>query len=137
MTKSLDAYDTVTAIERLKSFVTDFSTWYIRRSRDRVGPTAPSEEDKNAFYQTTYEVLVTVCKLFAPIAPFISEAIYTNLTNEESVHLSDWPSTNQELRIKNQELIDDMVFVRKVVEIALSQRKENQLKVRQPLASFY
>lgn len=133
VTKSLDSYDTVNVIDSLKSFVTDFSTWYIRRSRDRVGPTAPSEEDKNAFYETTHHVLVTVSKLFAPIAPFFPEAIYLNLTGEESVHLADFPSVAKALDGKPQ-LMEDMKVVRKIVEIALSQRKEAQLKVRHPLS---
>ncbi len=137
VTKSLDGYDTVTAIDSLKDFVSDFSTWYIRRSRDRVGPTAPSQEDKEAFYETTYHVLTTLCKLFAPIAPFFSEAMYLNLTSEESVHLSAWPTLSQKLKVESQRLIEDMKLVRKVVEVALAQRKEAQKKVRHPLASLH
>ena len=30
--------------------------------------------------------------MIAPIAPFISDEIYTNLTGEESVHLADYPT---------------------------------------------
>jgi isoleucyl-tRNA synthetase len=133
VTKSLDNYDTVTAIDQLKNFVNDFSTWYIRRSRDRVGPSATDQTDKDAFYQTTHVVLTTLSKLFAPIAPFIAEAIYTNITDEESVHLSEWPSSTT-VSDGKPSLIEDMVIVRKVVEIALSQRKAAQIKVRQPLA---
>ncbi len=132
VTKSLDSYDTVSAIDSLKSFVTDFSTWYIRRSRDRVGPTAPSEEDRNAFYETTHHVLITVSKLFAPIVPFFPEAIYLNLTGEESVHLADFPKVEEKL--VNKQLEEEMKVVRKIVELALSQRKEAQLKVRHPLS---
>jgi isoleucyl-tRNA synthetase len=132
----LDAYDTVAAIESLRSFVNDFSTWYIRRSRDRVGPSAPDQNDKEAFYETCYEVLINVCKLMAPIAPFITEEIYRNLTDEESVHLADWPVLNQELRIKNKGLIEQMKQVRKIVELGLAARKEQQLKVKQPLAKI-
>jgi len=135
VTKSLDGYDTVAAINSIKAFVTDFSTWYIRRSRDRVGPSADDKQDKEAFYETTYTVLTTLCKLLAPITPFISEAIYTNLTGEESVHLAEWPPFVRATAGKPQ-LIEDMKVVRKIVEVALSQRKEAQIKVRQPLASL-
>jgi isoleucyl-tRNA synthetase len=138
VTKSLDGYDTVGAIDAIKSFVTDFSTWYIRRSRDRVGPSAENGEDKEAFYQTTHTVLTTVCKLLAPITPFLSEAIYTNITDEESVHLADWPHFAKATRGKPQDdsgLISDMVLVRKIVEMTLAQRKVAQIKVRQPLSS--
>ena len=135
VTKSLDGYDTVGAIDAIKSFVTDFSTWYIRRSRDRVGPTAEDKEDKEAFYQTTHLVLMTVCKLMAPITPFLSEAIYRNITDKESVHLADWPHFAEASRGRPQ-LIEDMILVRKIVEMTLAQRKVAQIKVRQPLSKI-
>lgn len=134
VTEALDGYDTVKAIDRLQSFVTDFSTWYLRRSRDRVGPTAEDEADKQAFYETTYEVLVRLTQLLAPITPFLAEAIYRNLTGEESVHLTDWPS--YESGIMNQELSEEMDLVRKIVEAALAVRKKEQIRVRQPLAEL-
>ena len=135
VTRSLDTYDTIDAIDAIKSFVTDFSTWYIRRSRDRVGPSAENGEDKDSFYATTHEVLVTLTKLMTPISPFIAEEIYRNITGEESVHLADWPHFAEASRGRPQ-LIEDMVLVRKIVEMALSQRKNVQIKVRQPLASL-
>src|SRR4029079_10985196 len=122
VTKSLDGYDTVAAIDAIKAFVTDFSTWYIRRSRDRVGPSATDQADKEAFYETTYIVLTTITKLFAPIAPFITEEIYRNITGEESVHLADWPHFAEASRGKAQ-LLEQMKFVRKIVEMGLAQRK--------------
>ncbi len=134
VTDDLNRYDTVAAISKLQGFIDDFSTWYIRRSRDRVGPSAENQEDKNAFYETTYTVLTTLSKLLAPITPFLAEEIYRSLTNEESVHLSDWPES--EKSVVNASLISEMEQARKVVEIAHSQRKEAQLKVRQPLASL-
>ena len=66
----------------MKEFVIDLSTWYLRRSRDR--------KDSD-FYNTMHSVLVTFAKTSAPMTPFISELIYTNLTKEESVHLASWP----------------------------------------------
>ncbi len=136
VTTTLDTYDTVAAIEHIKNFVNDLSTWYVRRSRDRVGSTAEDQDDKNAFYSTTYTVLTTVCQLLAPLAPFISEEIYRNLTGEESVHLTDWPVMNGQLTVENEKLIEDMKIVRKIVEAALSKRKEAQIKVKQPLSKL-
>jgi len=134
VTSALDTYDTVLAIDTIKSFVDDFSTWHVRRSRDRVGVMAKDEADKDQFYATTYQCLIIISQLLAPIAPFITEEIYKNLTNKESVHLTDWPKENSSL--KNQVLEDDMKQVRKLVEMALSQRKEAQIKVRQPLGGI-
>ena len=134
VTKDLEDYDTVEAIEKLKKFVDEFSTWYIRRSRDRVNASGEDEEDKLRFYETTYTVLTTFAKVAAPFIPFITEEMYRNLTGEESVHLTDWPQVDK--TYINHQLESDMVIVRKVVEIGLSQRKEKQLKVRQPLSKL-
>ncbi|CAN5199083.1 isoleucine--tRNA ligase [soil metagenome] len=136
VTKALDEYDTVVAINKLKDFISDFSTWYIRRSRDRVGPTAENAEDKQAFYETTHQVLITISQLLAPIAPFISEEIYRNLTGEESVHLTDWPKKNQEIKMQDSEVKKHMHIVRELVEHAHSLRKKHSIKVRQPLETL-
>ncbi len=130
VTKDLDKYDTVSAISKIGNFVNDFSTWYIRRSRDRVGASVEDESDKNAFYSTTYAVLTTICKLISPIAPFMAEEMYKNLTGEESVHLASWP----EEKDFDSRLINDMNIVRQIVERIHAIRKEKGIKVRQPLS---
>ncbi len=136
VTGALEAYDSVKAIECIKGFVDDLSTWYIRRSRDRVGPTIEHGVDKDAFYQTTYSVLTTLAKLMAPIAPFISEEIYRNLTGQESIHLSDWPQENGDSNEERYELKEKMNHVRKMCEMGHAQRKFAKIKVRQPLRKF-
>lgn len=131
----LDKYDAYSAVRAIEEFVSDLSLWFVRRSRDRVGPSASDKKDKRAAHYTLYTVLVTLSKMLAPIMPFMPEVIYRNLTGEESVHLSQWPSYRAVSK-KDLQLIDDMKIVRKIVEIGLSERKNNQLKVRQPLASI-
>ncbi len=130
VTADLDAFDSPSAIEKLQLFITDLSTWYIRRSRDRVGLSVDNVEDKNAFYQTTYEVLVTVTKLLAPITPFIAEAMYRNLTDEESVHLALWPAFSDE-KI-DSELEEKMKLVREVVQYGHAKRKIEGWGVKDP-----
>lgn len=130
----LDEYDFYASSRGIEDFVVnDLSTWYIRRSRDRVGPTADPDDEK-AFLETTYEVLVTLSKLLAPFMPFISEEMYRNLTGETSVHLVDYPQGNKSL--VDDQLIKDMGVVRKLVELGHSQRKEANIKLRQPLQKF-
>ncbi|HET9946900.1 MAG TPA: isoleucine--tRNA ligase [Patescibacteria group bacterium] len=131
VTEDLEKYDTVTSVEKLKKFIDELSTWYIRRSRDRVNNSGEDGEDKNAFYQTTYIVLTTLSKVLAPFTPFIAEEIYRNLTTEESVHLTDWPHADTSL--VDEKLMKEMQLVRKIVELGLGQRKEQSIKVRQPL----
>ena len=132
VTKSLDKYDAYTASHSIEDFVNDLSLWYVRRSRDRVGPSAIDAKDKTVCLSTLHLVLSTLTKLLAPFTPYLSEEIYRNLTGEESVHLSDWPKSGK----INNELIAQMIVIRKIVELGLSSRKTAGIKVRQPLRSI-
>ncbi len=123
VTKSLDQYDTPAVVEKLKNFIDDLSTWYLRRSRGRRN---------DDFYNTMYQVLTIFCKLAAPIIPFVCEEIYRNLTGDESVHLKEYPMTEK----FDQKLIADMQLVRKVCELGHAKRKEANIRVRQPLSKF-
>ncbi len=130
-TKVLDKYDTFAAIGYIQRFVDDFSTWYVRRSRDRVGPSAENNKDKQDFYNTSHTVLVTLAKLLAPITPFIAEEIFISLTGKESVHLENWPEEDRSLI--NESLEKEMVEGRQVTEAAHGLRKEAKIKVRIPI----
>lgn len=125
VTERLEAYDPAAAVTDLKEFVSHLSLWYVRRSRDR--------DDKENFYSTIHSVITTYSLLLAPVAPFISEEIYRNLTGEESVHLADWP-TASELSEEDKEVLQNMSYVRQVVEAGHSERKKHQIAVRQPLS---
>lgn len=131
MTKSLDSYDTVTAINAAKAFISDFSTWYIRRSRERLY--SKEKSDIEAFFATTQDVLIKLSKLIAPIMPFVSEEMYKNIADSQSVHLESWPEAENELL--NLDLEKEMEIARAVVEVGHFERKKAQIKVRQPLAS--
>ena len=132
-TKNLEKYDAFAASAGIEKFVSDLSLWYIRRSRNRIGPGAPDENDKNAFYSTTHFVLCTLSKLLAPFMPFMSEIIFRNLAKGASVHLADWPLSESSI---DEALIAAMQTARDVVEKAHAQRKELKIPVRQPLLRF-
>lgn len=130
--KAYDKYDVVEATNLSKTFViNDFSTWYIRRCRDRVDPNSP---DKDIAMSVMYGVLVTLTKLLAPLAPFITEEMYKNLTGDKSVHLTDYPKGDKMLL--DEELDEHMAAARKIVEAGLAKRKEAGIKLRQPLSSM-
>jgi isoleucyl-tRNA synthetase len=134
VSKNLENYDAYKASQAIEEFVDDFSLWYIRRSRERVGPIADSAADKKNFYNTCYFCLVELTKTLSPFNPFISELIYSNLTKKDSVHLEDWPQVNSNaVSEKDIELVDDMKKVREVVEKAHAIRKTEAIPVRQPL----
>jgi isoleucyl-tRNA synthetase len=132
VTGGLDSYDANEPARRIHRFVDDLSNWYIRRSRRRFWK-SQSDSDKLAAYQTLYEALRTVSQLMAPFVPFISDAMYRNLSNDESVHLSDFPAPtpNHDAQVET-----DMARARQAVEAGLSARDAARLKVRQPLASI-
>ncbi len=131
---TLEKFDAASGASEIEKFVDDLSLWYIRRSRDRVGPAKESEKDANAFYSTTYYVLYILSKLMAPFTPFLSDFIYTNLTKEISVHLSDWPEAPSEPNADEYELIKEMQAMREIVEKVHAKRKELAIPVRQPLS---
>lgn len=115
--------------------VDDLSNWYVRRSRRRFWGSNDSL-DKQAAYHTLFDSLFTVCKLAAPIAPFISEDIYRrlaqNLKNHpESVHLESFPVADEDLRDDNLE--KEMAIARRAVELGRAARKKSNTRVRQPL----
>lgn len=126
VTKHMDAYDVVRASRALMEFVDELSTWYLRRSRERL---RESQTSRLVFGQA----LVRLAQLFAPFTPFFTEWVYQTLVDPAaSIHHTDWPVANQVL--VRPELEAQMDSVRKVVERVHAVRKEASIKVRQPLA---
>ena len=131
-TKSADNYKIAHTLEPIFELIDDMSNWYVRRSRRRFWK-SDNDSDKQSAYQTLHHVLVSIVRLLAPWAPFISEHLYQELKSEnmpESVHLNDWPIA---LPV-NQLILDEMSVVRQAVNDGLSQRAELNIKVRQPLS---
>jgi isoleucyl-tRNA synthetase len=135
VTKNLDNYHNAAATTLIEEFVNDLSTWYLRRSRDRVGPTAVDQKDKDLTHAVMYTVLITLTKVLAPFTPYLSEEIYRNLkgaAKPSSVHLEDWPEVKNE-KVLDKQLLEQMDLVRKICEYGHAARKEKGIKVRQPL----
>ena len=131
----MDNYDVTRAARAVSDFTIDhLSNWYVRRCRRRFWK-SEMNENKLSAYQTLYECLITVSKLTAPFAPFISEELYQNLNSVtgkekfESVHLTEFPKSTY----IEKELESKMEIAQKVVYITRSMRAKNNLKVRQPL----
>ena len=140
----LDRYDIMSAARRIEDFViNDFSQWYLRRSRRRFQqPRTQKEKDEAALVSA--EILLTLSKLIAPLAPFLSEAIYQKLRKkldlkEMSVHLVPWPPRTElsfggeKLSSVRTKILKDMETIREIVTEALKLRAEAGIKVRQPL----
>ncbi len=130
VTQQMDGYNTVKACRAVVDFVNDLSTWYLRRSRDRMK--AETEEGKVALSTLAY-ALAETAKLLAPVMPFLADYIYRDVTGKESVHLAQWPAQTEHV---DETLLKAMEAVREIVSVGLNARKELKLPVRQPLQSL-
>lgn len=133
VTHHLDTHELDKATRPIMPFIDDLSTWYLRRSRDRFK--GDDRADVTSAIQTTGWILLQLSKLLAPFMPFLAEDLYQRLPIEgkkESVHLEDW----SEVGVAASSILDNMDVARKVVEVALFIRAQNNLKVRQPLSAL-
>jgi len=126
---ALAAYDATAASRAIIEFVDDdVANWYVRLSRSRFYDV---EGDENrAAFATLHEVLVSVCRLLAPIAPFVSDWIHRELTGE-SVHLAPFVAPRGAV---TTELDAPMEAVRNLARLGRAAREEVGIKVRRPLA---
>ena len=134
--KSLKVYNAQSAALEIEKFVSDLSTWFIRRSRDRVWVNSDNQVDKNSFYSTLYYILVNLSIIVSPFIPFVAEEIYTNLTGNESVNLEDWPEISSKFKVQSSKLEKEMSLARKIVELGQAERKIAGVKIRIPLANL-
>ena len=134
--KNYNDYEPTTVTRLIQSFVIDkLSNWYVRLSRRRFWKDKYSVE-KIAAYQTLYECLINIAIISSPIAPFYTDQLYQDLKKYShdtfsSVHLSDFPAVNEGN-------IDDGLqrrvgLAQKITSVALSLRKKEKIRVRQPL----
>lgn len=139
VTEAFDAYNITSATRPLREFIEDFSTWYIRRSRDRM---KGGGDDRVRALQTTRYVLKRFATLAAPTVPFVAEEVFLAVresVDPESVHLASWPEAPRGLfgfskKKDMSALIHDMEVVREASSEALKVRQAANIKVRQPLA---
>jgi isoleucyl-tRNA synthetase len=126
----MDDYQITKASRVLSDFtIDDLSNWYVRRNRKRFR-SPESDEDKLSAYSTLYEILTGLLQLISPVAPFLSDKLYRDLTGEESVHLSY--ITEDEEKI-DADLNYNMDLAKRIVSLARFMRVKNDLKTRQPL----
>ncbi len=139
-TKNLDSYKLLEPTRAIRDFIGDLSTWYLRRSRERI-----KDGDAGA-KQTLYYVLKNLAKIMAPLAPFTAEDLWLKLKNDQdvaSVHLSAWPERTVLKSIqfvfnkgKMERIVLEMKTTRDVVSRGLEARQKLKIQVRQPLKSI-
>ncbi len=130
---NMENYQIDKYIEPIVDLIDGFSNWYLRRSRRRFWESEFTKDKKDA-YETTYYVLVSLCKILAPIIPVLSETLYRQLTNEESVHLADWPVVPEEF--KDEVILEETEVVQRIITLARFLREKENIKIRQPLSKL-
>ena len=137
VTGGMNGYNIPKAVRPIDGFINDFSTWYIRRSRDRFK--SDDQADKKLVLQMTKYVLIQLAKTMAPFTPFIAEQIWQKVSGfnfkdeNKSVHLAEWPLYDDPMEKEDMEIIKQMEEVRKIVELGLAERDKAGIKVRQML----
>ncbi len=127
VTNNLEEYRLLEPVRAIRDFIDELSTWYVRRSRERL-----KEGEKEA-KETLYYVLKTLMKLMAPFAPLSSEDIWQKLKIEgdlESIHFAQWPESK---KLKDEVILNEMEKTREVVTLGLQARQKAGIPVRQPL----
>ncbi len=132
VTNAFEEYDLNKATKYFFTFLNDdLSNWYIRRNRRRFW-SSTLDNSKKAVYKTTYNILIGLCKLLAPIIPFITEEIYIKLTGKTSVHLEDYPKYDDSMI--NEKIETKMDLIRDLISLGRNAREEVKIKVRQPIS---
>jgi isoleucyl-tRNA synthetase len=130
---NMKKYDLVRASKPIAIFIDDLSTWYLRRSRDRLK--GEDRQDKLKALNTLKTVFTRLSLIMAPFMPFIAENLWQKIKGynfsdkDKSVHLEPWPQSDD----IDEEIISKMEIVKEVVEKGLAKRDEKKIKVRQPL----
>lgn len=132
VTAGFESYEIDQAVKPIADFIDDLSTWYLRRSRERL---KEGGEDALCATTTLRDALHTLSLVSAPVMPFIAEVLYQAVrvdTGPESVHLASWPTPTP----YDTELLTAMTQTREVASAALELRARSGIKVRQPLSSL-
>ena len=125
----MENYDLSLATKPFDSFIEDLSTWYLRRSRDRL------KDNDIQSKETLYFVLKVTAQIFAPFMPFIAEDVWKKLRFESdpiSVHLTDF-FDGIDIEKIDMEVIKEMHEARELVTLGLQARQKAGIPVRQPL----
>ena len=136
----LNNYKITETARALQSFTDDMSNWYVRRCRERFWAKG-MEQDKVNAYMTLYTALITLSKIAAPMIPFMTEEIYQNLVRSvdknapESIHLTDFPTVNEDFIDKDLEVSMDEVL--DIVVLGRAARNSANIKNRQPIGNMY
>ena len=126
-------------VKDFETLIDDISNFYIRANRKRFWKSGT--EDQMDAYFSLYTAIKNICKVMAPVIPFITDYMWHNMVRDiepnevESVHLASFPEAVAEFDFENVSKEADMA--REVIYLAQKLRNEYQIKVKQPLRTLY
>ena len=138
--KEMDNYQVQNLVKEFEILVDDISNFYVRVNRKRFWKIG-EDSDKLQVYYLLYTAIKKMTQIMAPIIPFMTEEIWQNMVRSfepdeaKSVHLSDYPTTVAEY--EDEDILNEVEEIRKIIALGLMLRNEKQLKVRQPLNTMY
>ena len=135
--ENYEDYEPTKVARLIQDFVMNkLSNWHVRLSRRRFWK-GEYNTDKISAYQTLYECLEKITLLSAPIAPFFMDRLFQDLNTISkkhavtSVHLADFPKADNSMI--DSDLERKMQLAQNITSLALSLRKKEMIRVRQPL----
>ena len=124
LTGYLDGYHIDKISPLLEDLFLELSRTYIQLIRDKASGT---EKEKQVVINCIYHVLLDTLKMFSPVCPFVTEAIYQNLRKEFnleplSIHHYQWPKHNAKLI--NNTLESKFSVAKQVIQMILAEREK-------------
>ena len=129
--EAMDSYDLSNATKHFDFFLDALNNFYIRRSRRRFWK-SDNDHDKVSAYQTLYQVLMKLSLCLSPFCPFVTEKIFTTMSQKKSVHLEPFPSAEEDQI--NLPLSQEIDLARRIISLGLLARAKSQVKIRFPLS---
>ncbi|MBC7998879.1 MAG: class I tRNA ligase family protein, partial [Leptolyngbya sp.] len=133
VTEDFDRYEFFKYYQLLQNFcVVDLSSFYFDIAKDRLYACGKSSQSRRAVQTVLEEVLLTLVRIVAPVAPHLAEDIWNFLpekfraadASEESVLLTDFPiPQSRYVDEKLSQFFAELIQVRATVNKALEQAR--------------
>ena len=124
VTRNMDSFELGVALDNVTGFMWDeFCDWYIEMVKSRLN--GEDKESRKAAFWTLKTVLVYGLKMLHPFMPFITEEIYDNITDEESIMISAYPEYSSELVFSEDEA--DVESIKDAVRAIRNMRSEKNV----------
>lgn len=136
VTEDFDRFEFFKYYQLLQNFcVVDLSSFYFDIAKDRLYTGGKSSESRRAVQTVLEEVLMTLVRIIAPVAPHLADDIWHHLPDqirnfeakEASVLLTDFPVAQTRYVDETlSQLFESLISVREVVNKALEQARADK-----------